>query len=101
MRSAAWPEPPSDLMNSDSRSSLPVERKRAYKPATSFWQMAPLVEFQYVKTGSPSSAERRSMTGCVRSMRMGGWATPRLREDDTALDFLGIVGWLCSIVAKC
>ena len=46
MRSAACPEPPSDLMNSESRSSLPMERTSAYRPATSFWQMAPLVEFQ-------------------------------------------------------
>ena len=36
---------------------------------TSFWQMDPLVEFQYVITGSPSAAESLSITGCVRSIR--------------------------------
>src|SRR5215469_3627219 len=59
-------------MNSDSRSIFPVERSSAYSPATSFWQIAPLVEFQYVKTGSPSAAESRSITGWVRSIRTGG-----------------------------
>jgi hypothetical protein len=47
---------------------------------TSFWQIEPLVEFQYVITGSPSAAESRSITGCVRSIRTGGLdAMGRLR----------------------
>jgi hypothetical protein len=46
---------------------------------TSFWQIDPLVEFQYVITGSPSADESFLITGCVRSIRTGGLdATGRL-----------------------